>query len=233
MEKNKTGKYLKYAIGEIVLVVVGILIALSINNWNENRKLKNQEVILIQNLHADLTKNYLDIKNVILSNSESIDAYQKLRSVVENNTPYSKELDLLFGRIPHWNSPVITSSTYNSMQSNGLALLSNDDLKNDVIEMYDYYFTMLVDDLDKYEWVLNQSVVNPFFSKHFMYDDEISLYKATPNDFESLKKNKDFLNLLSIISRQRKKGQERYERTLVDLEKLIEKLKKELDLRNK
>ena len=37
MEKNKTGKYLKYAIGEIVLVVIGILIALSINSWNQNR----------------------------------------------------------------------------------------------------------------------------------------------------------------------------------------------------
>ena len=36
--ENKTGKYLKYAIGEIVLVVIGILIALQINNWNENRK---------------------------------------------------------------------------------------------------------------------------------------------------------------------------------------------------
>ena len=39
MEKNKTGKYLKYAIGEIVLVVFGILIALSINNWNEDEKI--------------------------------------------------------------------------------------------------------------------------------------------------------------------------------------------------
>ncbi len=37
MEKNKTGKYLKYAIGEIILVVIGILIALSINNWNTNK----------------------------------------------------------------------------------------------------------------------------------------------------------------------------------------------------
>ena len=38
IEKNKTRKYLKYAIGEIVLVVIGILISLQINNWNENQK---------------------------------------------------------------------------------------------------------------------------------------------------------------------------------------------------
>ena len=38
MEKNKTGKYLKYAIGEILLVMIGILLALQVNNWNEDRK---------------------------------------------------------------------------------------------------------------------------------------------------------------------------------------------------
>ena len=58
MEKNKTGKYLKYAIGEIVLVVVGILIALSINNWNENKnqqeKIKEYAKLYIQDLEADI-----------------------------------------------------------------------------------------------------------------------------------------------------------------------------------
>ena len=46
--ENKTGKYFKYAIGEIVLVVIGILIALQINNWNENRKLKLIEKAVIE-----------------------------------------------------------------------------------------------------------------------------------------------------------------------------------------
>jgi hypothetical protein len=57
MEKNKTGKYLKYAIGEIVLVVIGILIALQINNWNEARKKNQKEAILIKNIVEDL---YID-----------------------------------------------------------------------------------------------------------------------------------------------------------------------------
>ena len=59
--ENKTGKYFKYAIGEIVLVVIGILIALQINTWNENRKskdiVKNYYVQILQ----DLSKEYINL----------------------------------------------------------------------------------------------------------------------------------------------------------------------------
>ncbi|EAQ41261.2 DUF6090 family protein [Polaribacter sp. MED152] len=53
--ENKTGKYFKYAIGEIILVVIGILIALGINNWNENRKNKESEKIILNNINKNLT----------------------------------------------------------------------------------------------------------------------------------------------------------------------------------
>ena len=56
MEKNKTSKYFKYAIGEIILVVIGILIALQINNWNENRKDKQLEDNFFTNVLLDLKK---------------------------------------------------------------------------------------------------------------------------------------------------------------------------------
>jgi len=48
LSDGKTGKYLKYAIGEIVLVVIGILIALQINNWNENRKDARMEIQVLR-----------------------------------------------------------------------------------------------------------------------------------------------------------------------------------------
>ena len=54
MEKNKTGKYLKYAIGEIVLVVLGILIALQINNWNELNKERASEKIILNEIRDNL-----------------------------------------------------------------------------------------------------------------------------------------------------------------------------------
>jgi tetratricopeptide (TPR) repeat protein len=60
--ENKTGKYFKYAIGEIILVVIGILIALSINNWNESRKELNSELQLYSNLLSDLNSEYSSIE---------------------------------------------------------------------------------------------------------------------------------------------------------------------------
>jgi hypothetical protein len=47
LTENKFSKYVLYAIGEIVLVVIGILIALSINNWNEQHKINVQELIIL------------------------------------------------------------------------------------------------------------------------------------------------------------------------------------------
>jgi hypothetical protein len=61
MEQNKTGKYFKYAIGEIVLVVVGILIALSINNWNEERKAKRDFEFGLKEVYTRIQVNYFDL----------------------------------------------------------------------------------------------------------------------------------------------------------------------------
>lgn len=64
IEKNKTGKYLKYALGEIVLVVIGILIALSINNWNQNREKKSLLKTYSASLIKDLQKDTLVLNEI-------------------------------------------------------------------------------------------------------------------------------------------------------------------------
>jgi len=62
---GKTTKYLKYAIGEIILVVIGILIALSINNWNEGRKNTIKEIQFLKSFKADILTNRDELKRVI------------------------------------------------------------------------------------------------------------------------------------------------------------------------
>ena len=54
LSKGKTGKYFKYAIGEIILVVIGILIALQINNWNDENNLLRKETSLLIEMKSNL-----------------------------------------------------------------------------------------------------------------------------------------------------------------------------------
>ena len=57
LSENKFGKYLKYAIGEILLVMIGILLALQVNNWNEKRRNKINEQFILNSLHQDFLHN--------------------------------------------------------------------------------------------------------------------------------------------------------------------------------
>jgi uncharacterized protein DUF6090 len=70
---NKFSKYLIYAIGEIFLVVIGILIALQINNWNDERKTKKEENLALMNLTKDFEFNLTSIKDLITTTSNEID----------------------------------------------------------------------------------------------------------------------------------------------------------------
>jgi len=72
--ENKTGKYFKYAIGEIVLVVIGILIALQINNWNENRKSAIQENLYLKRLLSENKEDINTFKNNISDLEKGIES---------------------------------------------------------------------------------------------------------------------------------------------------------------
>lgn len=61
MNESKTSKYFKYAMGEIVLVVIGILIALYINNWNQEKKIEIERITLVTSLQQELNENLIEI----------------------------------------------------------------------------------------------------------------------------------------------------------------------------
>ncbi len=93
MEKNNKGKYLKYAIGEIILVVIGILIALQINNWNEVNKNKHIETLFLQDFVTDLKSDIETLKVAIVGNNLKLNAADSIIATLSNkNTLTSNEL---------------------------------------------------------------------------------------------------------------------------------------------
>ena len=71
MEKDKTSKHFKYAISEIILLIIGVLIALQINNWNQNRIEGNKENLILTKLIVDLEEQsklwdeYIEIEELL------------------------------------------------------------------------------------------------------------------------------------------------------------------------
>ncbi|KAA3625414.1 MAG: hypothetical protein DWP94_00760 [Flavobacterium sp.] len=230
MDKNKTGKYLKYAIGEIVLVVIGILIALSINNWNENRKLKSEELNLLSDIKTNLLSTYNTFKNDSILNQRDILRYEKIEYYIEKDLKYNIELDSAFGVLTFWSTPYITTTAYNTLQTKGLDLIKNERLRQDIAYLYEVELKSLVEDYDRSEWKISETVT-PFFSKHIKRLHKRSLNDARPNDFESLKRNDEFQNILSMIIRQRKRGQVFFSDVMLGMQSLIEDIEIEIDSR--
>lgn len=84
MSENKTGKYLKYAIGEIILVVIGILIALQINNWNEENKKKALMITNIKSIAEDIESDILTIEKTNSSLHQQIVAANYIIPILES-----------------------------------------------------------------------------------------------------------------------------------------------------
>ena len=129
--KNQTGKYLKYAIGEIILVVIGILIALQINNWNEARKETFKERQLLNNLRIEFQDNLTDLDSIALEVDKVILALENVFSRFNPNITKPVEgLDQLLSDA--LNSPNWRPSEYllnNLSNSGGIANLKNEQLK--------------------------------------------------------------------------------------------------------
>ncbi|MFX0557506.1 DUF6090 family protein [Maribacter sp. CXY002] len=92
LSEGNTGKYLKYAIGEIVLVVIGILIALQINNWNEERKDRRKEQVVLKKLKDDYLANLSQLEEkmatrdkIIFSAVQLIKAFDQPMGVVRDS----------------------------------------------------------------------------------------------------------------------------------------------------
>ncbi|MFL0351932.1 hypothetical protein ACI5KZ_00010 [Xanthomarina sp. GH4-25] len=135
--ENKTGKYLKYAIGEIVLVVIGILIALQVSNWNTNR-IDNQELQKsLENLHTEFTINQQIISKAIKANDSVIKTGKHLINLMnlEREILISENTDkLLFDIFENGSLEVTENSILEILQSNKLQKIKNDSLKSLILE---------------------------------------------------------------------------------------------------
>ncbi|MCE2612344.1 DUF6090 family protein [Flavobacteriaceae bacterium D16] len=142
LSENNFSKYLIYAIGEIILVVIGILIALGVNNWNQEKREQRLGDELLVRIHRDLVKDTINFKNDMIRNDALREELKKLlvrlydgvdniEEVQNMSETWDQMLDQAF-------SP--NDNTYQSMLSSGtLGFIRNQDLKDEILDLYGEY----------------------------------------------------------------------------------------------
>ncbi|MCK5402270.1 MAG: hypothetical protein KAJ28_11610 [Flavobacteriaceae bacterium] len=140
LTENKVSKYLLYAIGEILLVVIGILLALQVNNWNEKRKVTIIEVEFLKGLKGEMRANRDQMINVIEAHKKNIAAAHTIIQLFDKDISQISEtvLNTLF-------NDLVLTWTYNPrmgklnsiIMSGKLDYISNQELKSYLTSFHD------------------------------------------------------------------------------------------------
>lgn len=223
--ENKTGKYLKYAVGEIVLVVLGILIALSINNWNEKRKAKQIENTLLTELQKSVHEDIRNINNVINRNSSYLASAEIVLNAIENNQIVNDSIANHLERSFKIWRVYFKTSAYNNLKEYGLHVIKDDKIRNSIITAYDVRAEFVNELYKRYDQFL-YNVVEQELTERFEFKEiEKNEYGLFPinNDLNADHHRLNYLLIKSIdLQDQIIRATLR---TLNIFEELLEKLK--------
>ena len=231
--ENKFQKYFRYAIGEIVLVVIGILIALSINNWNENRKERNKELIYLNNIKEDIKLNIASLEVFIVTRDETVNSvaivleYFNGKQKIDHNTFNFHNINIL-----EWYPFVQHSNTYEELMNSGkFAIISNKSIKNE-LQNIQSNFEMILFIENEMQQDYERYLYQPYFNLVDLdtalknYTDQLNnketttIEKLDKDEIELLLKNKLYKNGLVLAAFNSNKLVEEFT-NLIEKSKLV------------
>ncbi|QGY44760.1 hypothetical protein GM418_14110 [Maribellus comscasis] len=225
--ENRVAKYLRYAIGEILLVVLGILIALQINNWNEKRKIRNyeQKIItdILQTIESDLgiyqmLFDRLDVMEfgvsnlyrLIGKNESSIDSIQKYLPYLAIGIRYGYD-----------------SGAYESLKSVGLDKITNDSIRVGLARLYDFSYPrtdVLIENDYKKPSVEAEKLLDKFWHSEVEMNSAGETVILNRIKIDDPYHNQDFMKAISTFSTAYKIARLRIQFVVDESEKVKESL---------
>ena len=205
--ENKNRKYIKYAFGEITLVVIGILIAFSLNNWNENRKVDKEEILILNSLYDDLKLAKKQSETNMFTEHQLTKSLIFLINFQSNNSELKKSMDLdsIFNHAL-WSlggdSPVINA--YSDLKNTGkIGLIKNKNLRKKFTDLelsLNLVEEMKDDRLNVHQIRIDNIAENDisFVRLTKAIIPELNIENEIPNDYGLLLNSFRIRNLLTI-----------------------------------
>jgi hypothetical protein len=241
LAENKFSKYLVYAIGEIILVVIGILIALQINNWNQNRLLGKKEIQILKSFETQFQNDISQFDEGLAFYQGASNAIDIILHHLENDIPYHDSLNQhFFMSTRFYGDADLDDNVFESLKSIGVDLIANTAIRNRIVRLYE----------DDDEWMVNfenlyrdflfdasQNIFNTRFKDYWggdYKDLSISKGEMIPLDFEQLRTDQEYLYFIRtqknhlgwLIFKPLEETREKIFQLAEDLNKEIERLEK-------
>jgi hypothetical protein len=208
LSENKFSKYLIYAIGEIILVVIGILIALQINNWNEDQKNTTIEHQLLTQMKSDLQTNLKDVEFNLRIQDTAVMSANLLLSHMESTKPYHDSLARHFSKTFAWTHIVINQGSYETVKSKGVDIISNVILRDEILNLFEgkldfvkKYENIIKSDIEYFRLNLGPTYFNQIEHIKIGENEQVETGKTIPKDYEKLRKDTTYrFHLHSILT---------------------------------
>lgn len=222
---GKSLRYLRYAIGEIVLVVIGILIALQINNWNEEKKERKLGVVVLHDIRDNIIRNNELIQDAINSIDSINISTNVIRDYLMSDDHPSSDFYNHIGQALRSGTFLfrLNSDGYESLKSTGFAILGNENLKDQILNLFEVTYGEVLTDLN----FANSIYLNDMsWWKDYFY--KTGPREMVPYDLQIIKSDKRFLTEINDLFFLRSLFQNTLKRSLVQSEKVLHLIEGEL-----
>jgi len=184
----------KYAVGEVVLIVVGILVALAISDWNDRRVARIEERALLAEVQTALGTDIALLEADLEVFSDAAHKMQRLLDLLSSPSHNEPNLEQLFGAVYGFRTTNLNTYAYETLKSHGLQSIANSDLRAGIARVYDHHYQRLQEE-HGIETEITLTVLRPYFLEHFR---DLHIYRtATPIDFEAVANDPYFRNILN------------------------------------
>jgi hypothetical protein len=138
LTENKFSKYLLYAIGEIALVMIGILLALQVNDWNENRFRRDLEKSTLKEIKESLDFDITMLQDQVETQTHYWKQIERLIQELKSNKEPSESIENLLIYPVRENIVNLNSSAFELLENRGIDLISNQSLKKEIVKHFKY-----------------------------------------------------------------------------------------------
>jgi len=183
------------ALGELILIVVGVFIALAASDWQKNRDARRTEIQSLHEMRRALTDDIDALSRLAEHGRKSEVQFREILKQLDSTDPPADDIGRQFGMLYCINRPLLNNAVYESLKSTSLLQIKSEMLRAQIAQLYEVTYRRVEQELDSERFVVWE-VVGPYVREYF--HDVRPCQSATPLDFTQLRHDQYFRNMVEL-----------------------------------